>query len=342
MSKIHALYGFSPRLSPFQGLSAKEIVALLRDWGVHAIFGGYEDAAFVDAAHAAGLQVFAEFGCFVGERWWEKYLESRPVTADGQLMPKQGWYAGVIPTLPAIRRELLANLGKLVVEKNVDGVWLDFIRWPTRWESPNPTLYQTSFDPQTLQFFQQDSGVRISRELENAKDIAAWILAERADAWRAWKCEQITSFVRQAAEVVKTARPPCLLGLFSVPWRRDDFDGAIIRIMGQDIAALAAYVDVFSPMVYHRLCGQPVSWIGAVTEHVHALSRKPVWPIIQTMSEPDELSATEFGAAIEVALGTPASSGVILFTLKAVLEENKLETMREGFASQRPDGKFGE
>ena len=233
MTKIHVLYGFSPQLAPFRGLSAAESIALLREWGVQAVFGGYDNAAFVDAAHAAGLQVFAEFGCFVGERWWDRYPESRPVTADGRLMPKQGWYAGVIPTLPALRQELLAGLEKLVMEKDLDGVWLDFIRWPTRWESPDPALYQTSFDPRTLQRFQADTGIRIPTELKRPEEIALWVLSEQGERWTAWRCEQITSFVRQAGEITKrAARRPCLLGLFSVPWRTADFDGAIIRVMG--------------------------------------------------------------------------------------------------------------
>ena len=89
--------------------------------------------------------------------------------------------------------------------------------------------------------------------------------------------DQITSFVRQAAEVVRTqARRPCQLGLFSVPWRTENFEGALRRIMGQELGALAADVDIFSPMVYHRMCGQPVSWIRAVSEEAHALTGKPV------------------------------------------------------------------
>ena len=93
MDQITALYGFSRQLAPFQGLSPVEAVAQLEAWSVNVTFGGYDDPISVEAAHAAGLRVMAEFGCFVGERWWKRYPESRPVTAEGELLPAQDGYA---------------------------------------------------------------------------------------------------------------------------------------------------------------------------------------------------------------------------------------------------------
>jgi hypothetical protein len=119
--------------------------------------------------------------------------------------------------------------------------------------------------------------------------------------------------------------------MFSVPWTETDWDGALRRIMGQDLEALAKYIDVFSPMVYHKMCGQPVPWIANITEHAHGLTDKPIWPIIQTMSKPEAMSDQEFGAAIDQARQADGSQGVILFTWKGLLEENRISTMRARF-----------
>ncbi len=322
--KITGLYGFSPKLPAFQGRASRDMVAILQQWGVQVVFGGYDDPAFLAAAHEAGLQVMAEFGCFVGERWWERYPQSRPLTAAGDPLPKQEGYAGVNPTDPNVRREQLDALTALVSQAEIDGVWLDFIRWPSRWESPRPTLYQTSFDPDTLARFLADTGISLPADASGAP-AARWIASCHAAEWSAWRCAQITSFVAQAAQIVREhARRPCILGLFAVPWRRSDFDGALIGIMGQDLAALAAHVDVISPMVYHRMCGQPVPWIAEVTAEHHSLTGKPIWPIIQTMSEPDRLNAAELRAAMETARSAEGSKGVLLFTLKALLDEGKI------------------
>jgi len=100
---IKALYGYSADLEPFQRRSPLEAAALLRDWGADAVFGGHADPAFVAAAHGAGLRVFAEFACFVGEAWWQKHPDSRPVTPDGAPLPRLEWYTGANPSHPVGR-----------------------------------------------------------------------------------------------------------------------------------------------------------------------------------------------------------------------------------------------
>jgi len=64
--KATSLYGYSPTLAPFEGKTHAEAVAILRQWGHTVVFGGYQDPRFVEAVHRAGLQIYAEFGCFAG------------------------------------------------------------------------------------------------------------------------------------------------------------------------------------------------------------------------------------------------------------------------------------
>jgi hypothetical protein len=316
-------------LAPFAGKEPAEQVTILQSWGNSAVFGGYRDHDFVAAAHAAGLEVFAEFGCFVGKRWWEAVAASRPITETGAQLQAEGWYYGVNPAVSQVREDQLVALERLLIDYNLDGVWLDFIRWPCHWEVPEPYLPRTSFDPRTVALFCQDTGLSVTTD--DAGQAAQALLGEYEPAWTTWRCEQITSWVARARAVIDRVRPNALLGLFGVPWRLSDYDGAILNVIGQDYSALGRYVDVFSPMVYHKMCGYPVEWIGAVTEHVSALSGKPVWPIIQAVDEPAPLSPEEYGRALDVALREPASDGVLVFTLKAALAEQKLAVTKNRF-----------
>ncbi len=129
---MKALYGFTPTLAPFAEKSVKEQVALLKQWGCDAIFGGYDDPALVEELHAQGMKIYAEFACFQGKQWWKTIPASRPTLADGTLLDPIDWYHGVNPSEPTVREQLLAKLGTLVEEHELDGVWLDFIRWPCR------------------------------------------------------------------------------------------------------------------------------------------------------------------------------------------------------------------
>jgi len=327
--KVKSLYGFSPKLDPFVGKSTATQIDLLRSWGNTAVFGGYQDPAFVDAAHRAGMPVYAEFGCFVGQRWWQEVPASRPFTEDGQPLENDESYYGVNPGVPEVRQAQLRALEALLVDHQLDGVWLVFIRWPCHWEVHDPTLPRTSFNPGTLARFSQDTG--LDTLMDDAASAVRELLGQYEVEWTAWRCQQITSWVAEARAVIDRVRPGALLGLFGVPWRLADRDGAILKIVGQDYRALGPHIDVFSPMVYHRMCGYETGWIAEVTNEVHALTGKPVWPIVQSVDMPTPLPAEEYGQALEVALQCPASEGVLVFHMQGALEGAKLMVTKARF-----------
>jgi hypothetical protein len=321
---MRAFYGFDPTLPPFTDKSPTKQAALLKQWGATAIFGGDDDPAFVDAIHNQGMQIYAEFACFQGKTWWDRVPESRPTLADGSLLEPIEWYHGVNPSVPAVREQQLAKLTTLLESHELDGVWLDFIRWPCRWESPTPRLPQTSFDTATLARFAADSGLTLG-------DIGQWRAnsvdhPDYTNRWIDWRVGQITSWVATARQVVDAVRPAATLGLFAIPWRQEDFGGAIYTVIGQDFAALAPSIDVFSPMTYHRMVGQPIPWIGAVAQEIADITQKPVCPVIQAVDQPTPLSNDEYAAALTAAGG---SDGVIVFTLKGVMEGHRVDRTRQ-------------
>jgi hypothetical protein len=212
----------------------------------------------------------------------------------------------------------------------VDGVWLDFIRWPCHWEVPQPRLAQTSFDGDTVRRFGYDRGLAL--EVGEPPENAALVRGSHADEWRAWRIEQITSWAAQARQVLDAVRPEAELACFSVPWRPGEYDDAIHEIVAQDHAALARYIDLFSPMVYHAMCGRPVSWIDVVVRDLAARTGRPVWPIIQSVDHPRPLPAVEYADALNAALGCPQSAGVLVFTLEGMLAPDKLAVTRRALS----------
>ncbi len=328
--KAKSLYGFSPKLAPFVHKTPAEQVALLRAWGNTVVFGGHRSPEFVEAVHAAGMKIYAEFGCFADASWWERLPASRPITDEGKPLEKEEWYCGVDPTTPEVRQERLAALEELLTEHAVDGVWLDFVRWPCHWEVRDPYMRRTSFAPDTLARFSHDTGISIPPG--DIPTVARRLLEGHEAEWTAWRCEQITTWVAQAKEVLSRLRPNGILGLFGVPWRLADHDGAILNIIGQDYRALGEHVDVFSPMVYHLMCGHPPAWVAEVTDEVHELSGKPVWPIIQSVDEPTSLSAAEYDQVLDIALHSESSDGVLIFTMEGALSEAKLAVTKARFA----------
>jgi peroxiredoxin len=304
----------------------------LREAGIDAVFVGHGtlSEALIARCHQEGARVYAEFGVFQGKKVAEARPELWPIGADGKRLAPEEWYLGLCPNQTAYRKEKLAELGELTRKFAVDGVWLDFIRFPCHWEVRAPRLQQACFCDASLAQFAR--AAHLTLPAGTTAERAAWILREHEDAWTRWKCARIAAFVRDARRVLKAARPQALLGVFAVPWTEEERGGAIRAIVGQDFRLLARDVDVFSPMTYHRMVGRPVSWTADVAADLRAATGKRVWPILQAVDAPpgENLPAAELSAALRQALAR--DGGAILFTLAAVLERpEKQAAMTQAF-----------
>lgn len=191
---------------------------------------------------------------------------------------------GACPNHQQVRRDKLGEVKEVMERLNPDGIWLDFIRFPCHWEVPRPDLTEFS-----------------------------------EDDWTDRKCPQITNFVEKTKRIVKKANRDALLGIFTVPWRKQDYKGAIQKVIGQDFSALARHADVFSPMTYHRMCGRPVGWIADIVRYMNKVTGKIVLPIIQTENKPAKFGSQELERAIKSAF--QSSSGVVIFFLEDLLKD---------------------
>jgi hypothetical protein len=196
-----------------------------------------------------------------------------------------------------------------------------------------PRLQQACFCDASLAAFAHSARLKLPKGDTAAR--AAWILREHADAWTRWKCSQITAFVRDARKALQAARPGALLGAFVVPWRPEERDGAIRTLLGQDFVHMARYLDVFSPMVYHRMVGRPAGWVAETAAYLRGTTKKPVWPIVQAVDAPpgENVSPEELAAILHDAL--VQSDGALLFTTQALAERpEKLAAVKEVFRAR--------
>ncbi|MCX7796314.1 MAG: putative glycoside hydrolase [bacterium] len=303
----------------------------LGDYNINAVFISHKNLGedVVDRIHREGARVFVEIGIFVGKDTVEKYPELAPIGVDGKPLTPIKWYMGINPAIDWYRDKKSNEIRETLQNYNIDGLWLDFIRYPCHWEVPNPKLEQSSFDEGSIKKFEKYIGTVIPGTA--IQDKARWILNEKLEDWTKWKCEQITSFCRDARKIIKDINPKAILGIFSVPWREDQFGGAILKIIAQDFKALSQYVDIFSPMVYHLMCGFPVSWIKDYSLYLRNKTGKLVVPIVQAVDEPSKVDNLE--DVIRISLDANPD-GVIVFTAQAIFEDEiKIEALRRCFLS---------
>ena len=278
------------------------------------------DAEVIAVHNEAGRSVFLTLNVFGGREGWKNFPDAQPVQANGEyLEPDLG---GMCPSHEGWRRNRL-DLLKSWLEKyhgtpGIAGVWLDFIRYPGRWEQEQPNIPDTCYCPRCLSKFQTDSGIRIADGVHTIAEKAVWIHDNARLPWMSWKKEQITSFAREAKQLIGqfTENRRILLGAFLVPWRKAEHNGALSFHLAQDAKLLASSIDIFSPMAYHGMVQRPVAWVGEITDYFAEITGQAIWPIIQA----EKVGVEEFGQVVQ-SLSRPSAQGSLVYTFNAMPDE---------------------
>ncbi|MCK9174896.1 MAG: hypothetical protein M0O96_06430 [Desulforhopalus sp.] len=305
----------SPLLASSTGMyGVDRSVSELEQYGVERVWMT-PDHQRIATETALDRQVFLTLNIFGGSGGWQKFPDAVPVLADGTLMPAR--FGGMCPSHEGWRRQRLELLHRWVEEYGgrggISGIWLDFIRYPGHWEEREPQLFDTCWCDRCLTRFQKESGVTLPAKLQGTAAKSAWIKANAATQWYAWKQGLILSFVTEAKQILHSGSKPLKLGLFLVPWRKSDFNGAVITLLGQNAAQLAAEADVISPMTYHRMCGRSEPWIGEVTSYfkeIAADAGAELWPILQA----EEMMPGGFSDAVSEA-ERGGADGLMIYSL---------------------------
>lgn len=328
LERIRALYAFQPDAPPFKGLTPNQVVTKLVSFGFNTVFGGSSSPQMRRALQAAHVTRFVEIPLFVGEKHWKRDPDCQPVARNGRKIKKQGWYAPVCPNTPWLREEKLQSILRIVRDQQIDGVWLDFIRFPVFWEESPPFLVETCFCPECLKSF--GAHLQVTIQGSTVAEKAEWILSNHKDRWERWRADCILDYVKKVREEVKKVSPNTLVGAFVIPWRDEEFDQALYRIAGQDLTGFGQVVDVLSPMLYFRELGRPPGWVAERISELDQNVEAPILPILQCFDLPDRLPDADLTNGIDQSLLSP-SCGTILFSQKHLETGGRWELARQAF-----------
>jgi hypothetical protein len=314
----------------------------LADWGVNAVFqhSASITPALVERATREGARVYAEFPTFRADYLVAEHPELWPIDATGERVPKTERFLGACPSKPYMREGRFSALRALVERYELAGVWLDYLHFHCDFELPQPTMDQTCFCDDCLRAFAAHAGIDLPGG--DRSMVARAILSAHAGAWAAWKVAVIADWARQARAVLDGVRPGLLLGIYSCPWRDDEYGGALRSVLGVDYDALDA-VDVWSPMVYHRKCGRLAEWVGEYTAWLVARTRaaaehtgRPA-PAVWTIVDAWETDPGEFGAILRDGLAS-GTGGVQVFTAGYAAAPGRREVLRETYRGSQTEG----
>ena len=322
----------------------RELLAALRDYGVNSLLtetDRYDEAA-IDAAHEAGLRSYAGIACFSDHATSFHKIRERPelwpVLETGERRPQMEWYVGITPTDRRKQREVLSTIQSVAAAYPIDGLFLDFVRWPLHWEielrPSHPRPLDSSFDPGTLSTFEEATGVELPPDTVPAEVRADWILKRHPREWVDFKCGVITKFVGEARAILKGTRQEAALGLFVVP----EVDGRTEGLTGQRLRDLAPLADFVAPMLYHNILLRPSRWIGEVLAAVVPVAGDKTLPVLQVDSNRDPalvadwgppMSSEDWRATLAEVAGRKDLAGLAVFPGDSLMRNGRGRLLRE-------------
>jgi len=301
----------------------RELSGLFAEWhslGVNTVFASEEltsSGGFRALARKNDTDLFIVFPVFFAPKELAEAPDLWAVTADGE-RAKEDWVEFVCPSRADFRNRRVEEARAVVKRLRPDGLSIDFIRHFVFWEMVGPerdpaTLPDTCYCVHCVQGFATFLGVPAFSIPPHPQRAAAWIEANAADQWVRFKTATITSMAAEIAEAAREIDPEILINLHIVPWRRDDFDGALARVAGQDPAGLSGIANYLSPMAYSDTLECPPEWVGSVVADLDRIAECPVLPNIRVSQNGRNgvvSSGSEFEAALRAAL-EPPSAGVV-------------------------------
>lgn len=213
----------------------------------------------IDKAHSEGIHVVPWIKTFFATASGElgpvlgNHPEWAAVGSDGSQITSynMAWFN---PAHPDARAFIQRAIMELVTDYDIDGLQLDYIRYPN---SEFPTLY--SYDDYSRAIFQQETGID-SLQLQTpgpfqltAAGVTLESLPPQWQQWTVWRENQVTTFVSELVSQVRSSRPdlPLFFGVIPALWSGSTYPNARF-LLNQHWAQWveAGYVDGVTPPTY--------------------------------------------------------------------------------------------
>ena len=305
---------------------------LFEQWNQMGINTGFcsqeliSDRGFMKEAREHEISTFVIFPVFFNSEAIAESPDLSAMNRNGETAAEE-WVEFVCPSREEYRQQVVDRARHIVREHQPDGISIDFIRHFVYWEKVYPqrdpaSLPVSCFDSVCLDHFQAETGITVPGELSTIPDQADWILNNHEDAWTAWRCQLITSMAKAIAEAAREEKPDILVNIHLVPWAKEDFNGGVRRVAGQDIKALSHISDYLSPMTYAHMVKQSPDWVHHIVENIYMQTGGTVLPSIQVGKAylETEFGLEEFRATVKAAL-QPPSSGVVIWSWEHLIAE---------------------
>lgn len=299
-----------------------KLVSVWEEMGINTAFVSTTLAAdkdFREVLRRKGISVFIIFPVFFNPEMLKTDSTLYAITNTGS-KASEDWVNFVCPSRKIYRDGIREQLSEFINALDPDGISLDFIRQFVYWEKIYPdrdysTIERSCYCDNCIAGFSLKHDVKIPESCSTTVAKAEWLDKNQQLSWDAYRCELITSMIKELSEVAHMQKSNILVNVHIVPWKRDDFNNGGIRIAGQDLDSIKSFTDYISPMCYSQMLDRDAEWISDVVKDMDLKVKGMVIPSIQVYPYYIERKFTpaDFRSCMEEAL-KPPSQGVIFFS----------------------------
>ncbi|MEA4884095.1 MAG: family 10 glycosylhydrolase [Clostridia bacterium] len=208
---------------------------------------------------------------------------------------------------PEVQEFILAIVTELVTSHHLDGVHLDYLRYPAGRTS------QYDFNPASAALMKQAIGFE-PREVRF--DTARW------NAWFTWRCDNLTDFVGRISSLIRTASPGTSVSAAVHPYP----DAQLARMQDWQSWVTRGYLDFVAVFTYTNDQDLLQTLIRAAQSFSNEST--PVLAAIDAGAIPKKQAATELTALVEAARAAGAT-GLSISNLSA-MGDDVLEALAAG------------
>ncbi len=318
--------------------SPEATVEAWQSYGINTIYASEElcrNTELRKLTKEAGLDVYLIFPVFYNPEALKKDSSLWAITAKGQ-PAKSDWVEFVCPSRPGYREAMIQKAERLVNELQPDGLSIDFIRHFNFWEMVGPEMKAAELEDacycsHCMNKFEEQCNIELPDSVKQAVKFANYVTSHHGMEWTKYKCELINSMVKSIVDRIKPQHPALQFNLHAVPWRTNDYMGARLRIIGQDLKTLAQSVDYISPMCYSHMLHRQPEWIDSVVMDFKSLGIDNVLPCIQVSKSyrQEPLSTSTFEDCIKASLNNQ-QTGIVFWSWEMLeRDESKKNALKE-------------
>jgi hypothetical protein len=304
-------------------------------------YAALDDVAFRGLLGDRGIGYYAVLNICFDPAFAAAHPQLIPIDQFGRREEMQDWYIGLPPDREENLSQKIGLLERAVAALKPDGVHLGFIRWPGFWEIwlsdvSRPAMPDYCYSEHSLRGFVGATGADVPTG--DPVQAAAVIAQRYRSEWRDWKCGVTVEAIRTIRKALEWPGHKLNISINTVPFFRDDFDGAVEEVFGQDVSRLSKVVDVFEVMAYHQILARGPEWPAEITADIRSRARKSAVATLQARplylegmhagrGRSATLDAAEFCRAVDCIESSPAE-GVCVFTFSDLLERRNTEEGR--------------